>query len=41
VIAAVALRGYGVDAAAMSFQLHERGIHIVRVRTEPFLVMPV
>jgi hypothetical protein len=26
----VALRGYGVDAAAMSFWLHERGIHIER-----------
>jgi hypothetical protein len=27
-IPAVALRGYGVDAAAMSFWLHDRGIHI-------------
>jgi hypothetical protein len=31
-IPVVALRAYDVDASAMSFWLHERGIHIVTAR---------
>jgi hypothetical protein len=37
----LALRGYGVDASAMSFWLHDRGIHIVWARQDSILVMPV
>jgi hypothetical protein len=40
-IPAAALRGYGVDASAMSFWLRDRGIHIVRKPSGPVLVMPV
>jgi hypothetical protein len=37
----LALRGYGVDASAMSFWLHDRGIHIVWARQGRVSVVPV
>jgi hypothetical protein len=40
-IPADALRGYGVDAAAMSSWLHDRGIHTVWARQGPVLMLPV
>jgi hypothetical protein len=40
-IPADALRGYGVDAALMSFWLHGGGIHIECGPRCPVLVMPV